>query len=134
MLGMGCGIALSSAIGDARGAAYCAYAITLSLVAACSYASLRGLRLATLNWARMRILLRGYMREGGTSVPGPREVNAREPMPSWQPGRRSTPAEWCVALHGLGLLPASRTPDMLRHRSFGLRLCPGRCPCATARR
>ncbi len=33
--------------------------MTLSAVAACSYTSLRGLRVATLNWARMRILLRG---------------------------------------------------------------------------
>jgi hypothetical protein len=37
-----------------------------------------------------------YMRHGGRAVPGPREVNAREPMPSWLLGRRSKASEWCA--------------------------------------
>jgi hypothetical protein len=115
MLGMGCGIALSTAVGDALGAAFCAYAVTLSTVAFCSYASLRGLRLATLNWARMRILLRGYMQNGGAAVPGPREVNAREPMPSWLLGRRANAREWTMPVrYGAPLNQTAPTAAALR--------------------
>ncbi len=90
MLGMMLGIALSSAIGDSCTAAYCIYTCTLATVTACSYASLRGLRLPTLNWARMRILLRLYVQKNSGAVPGLREVNALEPMPSWVHNWRSS--------------------------------------------
>ena len=89
--------------------------VTLSTVAFCSYSSLRGLRLATLNWARMRILLRGYMQNGGAAVPGPREVNAREPMPSWLLGRRANAREWTMPVrYGAPLNQTAPTAAALR--------------------
>jgi len=124
MIGMGLGIALSSAVGDALHAAFLAYAVTLTTVTTCSYLGLRGLRLVTLNWARMRLLLRAYMRSGGVAVPGPREVNAREPMPSWRPllpqwpngsASRRAAAEWTLPVRfGSSLDAAAPTAAVLR--------------------
>jgi hypothetical protein len=89
--------------------------VTLSTVAFCSYSSLRGLRLATLNWARMRILLRGYMQNGGAAVPGPREVNSREPMPSWLLSRRPNAREWTMPVrYGAPLNQTAPTAAALR--------------------
>jgi hypothetical protein len=116
MIGMGLGIALSSAVGDALHAAFFAYAVTLTTVTTCSYLGLRGLRLVTLNWARMRLLLRAYMRCGGAAVPGPREVNAREPMPSWPLlPRRAAAADWTLPVRfGAALDATAPTTKTLR--------------------
>lgn len=57
MLGMCLGLTLSSGIGDSWGKVSLAFLATLTTVAVSSYLSLRPLCLATLNWARCRIML-----------------------------------------------------------------------------
>lgn len=55
--GMLLGLSLSSAIGDSSSKVALAFVATLTTVGLSSYLSLRPLCLATLNWARCRILM-----------------------------------------------------------------------------
>lgn len=115
MLGLCAGLSLAAAVGDSRPAAFAAYACIVCVTSSCSFLSLKRLRLATLNWARTRLLLRGAVAAGvaaeplstdsftladaaalaradAAKVPTPREVNSLEPLPSWLLRRRRADA------------------------------------------
>eukprot|EP00741_Cyanophora_paradoxa_P013109 tig00020675_g12662.t1 len=76
LAGMGLGIALSTVVGVQAGPAFAAYALLVSTHLYANYRSLKDLRLPTLNWERMLVLLRSYV-EGGR-IPEPLEVNHAE--------------------------------------------------------
>mmetsp|Transcript_15595 Transcript_15595/g.25832 ORF Transcript_15595/g.25832 Transcript_15595/m.25832 type:complete len:830 (-) Transcript_15595:544-3033(-) len=81
LCGMSVGIALSAVIGTSTLNAFVAYACLSSLHLFANYRSLRTLKLPTLNWNRIELLVKNFV-EGGRVLP-PHLVNKMERILSW---------------------------------------------------